>query len=398
MAELCGSCGAELFGGQQFCRRCGAPTKQFSTAEIPTQILPDARTAEQQQWRAAHAGERPGETTPLLPRDTADAGYRSPLASRVPPMAPMAPMAGGSRRGWLWALLAVLVVSITISAFVARQFAVHWAGKKKQEVAQRVKVVVPKGGVPDIPLPPAAAMVDEAGGEPLDEDDAEVTADKTVITETFPLDSDGRLSIVNMAGNITVEGWDEEKAEVRITKRGGTAGDRAAVPVLRSESDDRITLRTAEGAHRLHEVRYEVKLPRSLRQLEIVSRDSSVKVANVAGGLSVRVDRGDIELKGVGGAASTHTMKGRTKVELDDADPDDAQVFSGVNGDIELTLKAGTNAQIKAQTVDGDIEAAKSLGLDVQKRAAGWHAAGTIGKGGEPILVKTVSGNIKIKG
>lgn len=144
-------------------------------------------------------------------------------------------------------------------------------------------------------------------------------------------------------------------------------------------------------------MRYEIKLPRAVRQLEITARDSNVRVANVAGGLSVRVDRGNIELTNVGGAASTHTMKGHTKVVLSDSEPDDAQVFSGVNGDIELRLKPGTNAQLKAQTIDGDIEADRTLGLDLQKRAAGWHAAGTIGKGGEPILVKTVSGNIKIK-
>jgi DUF4097 and DUF4098 domain-containing protein YvlB len=90
-------------------------------------------------------------------------------------------------------------------------------------------------------------------------------------------------------------------------------------------------------------------------------------------------------------------MKGHTRVTLADSEPDDAQVFSGVNGDIELRLKPGTNAQLKAQTVEGDIEADRGLKLDMQKRAAGWHAAGTIGHGGEPILVKTVSGNIKIK-
>jgi DUF4097 and DUF4098 domain-containing protein YvlB len=184
---------------------------------------------------------------------------------------------------------------------------------------------------------------------------------------------------------------------VRITKRGGTAEDRAAARIIRSESDNRLTLRTSEEAHRLHTVSYEVKLPRSVRQLEITARDSNVRVENVAGGLSVRVDRGDIELVGVGGAASTHTMKGHTKVVLADSEPDDAQVFSGVSGDIELRLPAGMGAQIKAQTVDGDIEADKSFGLDMQKRAAGWHAAGTVGRGGEPILVKTVSGNIKIK-
>lgn len=399
MAEFCSSCGTELFAGQQYCRRCGAPTRKFSTAEVPTQILPEARVGPPQP-QGAGADTGPTQTTPLAPRDTGDAGYESRFAGYRSPAAgggrvPLAPMVGTSRGGWLWALLAVLVASIAISAVVARQFAVHWAGKKAATQPKVVKVNVPKIEIPDVALPPPLVL---RGGEPLDEEGAVVTSDKTVITESFPLGEDGRLSIVNTAGNITVEGWDEEEAEVRITKRGGTAEDRAAARIIRTESDDRLTLRTEEGASRLHEVRYEIKVPRSVRQLEITARDSNVKVANVAGGLSVRVDRGDIELAGVGGAASTHTMKGHTRVTLADSEPDDAQVFSGVNGDIELRLKPGTNAQIKAQTVEGDIEADSALKLDMQKRAAGWHAAGTIGHGGEPILVKTVSGNIKIKG
>jgi hypothetical protein len=407
MAEACSSCGAELFAGQQFCRLCGAPTQKFSTAEVPTQILPEARAgAPQSHSRGADAG--PTQTTPLTPRETGDPGYESRFAGYQPPaagvgrvpLAPMAPMVVTPRRGWLWALLAVLVASIAISAVVARQFAARWARKNDEAVRRVVKVNAPKVEIPDVPLPPPLVLRGDegVGGEPLDEDDAEVTADKTVVTEKFPLGEDARLSIINTAGDITVEGWDEEEAEVRITKRGGTAEDRAAARILRTESDDRLTLRTEEAAQRLQEVRYEIKLPRSVRQLEITSRDSNVKIANVAGNLSVRVDRGNIELAGVGGAASTHTMKGNTKVTLADSEPDDAQVFSGVNGDIELRLPTDTNAQLKAQTIDGDIEADRRFGLDLQKRAAGWHAAGTIGRGGEPILVKTVSGNIKIKG
>ena len=399
MAEACSSCGAELFAGQQFCRLCGAPTRKFSTAEVPTQILPEARGGPPHQSRDTG----PPETTPLQPRETGDAyesrfaGYRPPAPA---PMAPMAPMMSTSRRGWLWALLAVLVASVAISAVVARQFAVHWAQKQTAAPPKVVKVNAPKVEIPDVALPPPLVLRGGEGveGEPLDEEGAEVTSDKTVVTETFPLGEDGRLSIINTAGNITVEGWDEEEAEVRITKRGGTAADRAAARILRSEADDRLTLRTADGASaRLHEVRYEIKGPRAVRQIEITARDANVKIANVAGSLAVRVDRGDIELTNVGGAASTHTMKGHTRVTLADSEPDDAQVFSGVNGDIELRLKPGTNAQIKAQTVEGDIEADSALRLDMQKRAAGWHAAGTIGRGGEPILVKTVSGSIKIK-
>ena len=74
MTERCNNCGTELFAGQQFCRVCGAPTRQFSTAEIPTQILPGGQAPPAPQPPTAqtpYAG-----TTPLGARDT-DLGYQS---------------------------------------------------------------------------------------------------------------------------------------------------------------------------------------------------------------------------------------------------------------------------------------------------------------------------------
>jgi DUF4097 and DUF4098 domain-containing protein YvlB len=52
---------------------------------------------------------------------------------------------------------------------------------------------------------------------------------------------------------------------------------------------------------------------------------------------------------------------------------------------------------LKAETVSGGVKADGDLGLAVGKGYAGEHAAGTLGRGGEAITVKTVSGNIKIK-
>jgi hypothetical protein len=237
MSELCASCGAELFAGQQFCRRCGAPTRQFSTVEIPTQILPEARGGPPQQQGARDAAP-PAHTTPLGPRETGEtgAGYPSRFAGHRPPAPPRAQGGGRTRRVWPWALLAVLVASAVISAVVARRLAFQTAARKGAAARRIVKANVPKAEAPDIPLPPPLVSRGDEAGEPLDEEDAEVAGDKTVITETFPLGEDGRLSIANTAGDITVEGWDGEEAEVRITKRGGTAADRAAVRIMRAES------------------------------------------------------------------------------------------------------------------------------------------------------------------
>jgi hypothetical protein len=179
MPEVCSSCGAELFAGQQFCRRCGAPTRQFSTAEIPTQILPEHLGGPAQDATSSQA--RPTDTTPLGgARPTGDAyesrfaGYRPPAPHAgahptAPPQYPQ-PHGGSPRRAWLWALLAVLVASVAISALIARQFAVHWAEKKKAQAPRVVKVNVPQVEIPDIPLPPPLVLRAEEAGEPLDEE------------------------------------------------------------------------------------------------------------------------------------------------------------------------------------------------------------------------------------
>ena len=73
MAEACSNCGAELFAGQQFCRQCGAPTLKFSTGDVPTQILPESRGGPPQSGGIGADATR-SQTTPLTPRETADAG------------------------------------------------------------------------------------------------------------------------------------------------------------------------------------------------------------------------------------------------------------------------------------------------------------------------------------
>jgi DUF4097 and DUF4098 domain-containing protein YvlB len=146
------------------------------------------------------------------------------------------------------------------------------------------------------------------------------------------------------------------------------------------------------------EVQYVVKLPRNLRELEIVSINSNVELSGVhSASISINVQRGNIELDDVSGTVNSRTTKGNTTVVLAEAAKDAPQVFNGIHGNIELELPPGANAELKAETIDGDIEIDEDLGVKVEQRMMGRQAVGRIGAGGQPIVVKVVSGNIKIK-
>jgi hypothetical protein len=403
MTERCGSCGAELFAGQQFCRACGTPTRQFSSEDLPTQLLPHQQQQQQQQ---PPQQQPPFSTAPLSGgRNTSDPVYGAGYQPYQPPVAApvqrhtspvgattLPPPPRRRSRAWLYVVLALLVffggASLVAGLFFANQ-------RARTVRVTRPKVVVPP--VPQVrpPLPPALADEEML----LDNEGAEVSGDETSLTKTYPLTKDGSFALHNISGDITIEGWDEQTAEVQIIKRGGSPQARDALKIVREQSGNRLAFSTTpESRSGVGEVEYVVKLPRNLRELEIKSNNSNIEVSGVTNAsISVRVDRGNIVLEGVHGTVNSSTMKGNTKVVVGEAARTAPQVFNTVHGNVELELAPDANAQLKAETISGQIEVDEDFGVKVEKRMIGQQVVGRIGKGGQPIVVKTVSGNIKIK-
>jgi hypothetical protein len=396
MADRCNNCGAELFEGQQFCRACGAPTRQFSGEELPTQMLPN-----QQQQPAPN----PLNTAPLSGgRDTSDPvyatnfpRYQTPPVPQQRPTSPVGVQPPEHRRRsrvWLYVVLALLVFFGGASLLGAIFFA-NRTPTRIVRVGTRPNAGVP----PAAPMPPHPMDADEDVF--VGEEGAEVSGNQTTITKTYPLAQGGSFELHNISGDITVEGWDEQQAEVKIIKRGGSPEARDALKIVREQTADRLAINTTPEmrAGGVEEVRYEVKLPRNLRELEIVSNNSNVVLVNAnAASVSVVVQRGNIKLEDVSGTINSRTTKGNTVVVLTESTRgNEPQVFNGISGNIELELSPNVNAELKAETISGDIEVDEDFGIKVEKRMIGQQAVGRIGKGGQPIVVKTVSGNIKIR-
>ncbi|HZH32654.1 MAG TPA: DUF4097 family beta strand repeat-containing protein [Pyrinomonadaceae bacterium] len=400
MAERCNSCGAELFTGQQFCRACGTPTRQFSSEELPTQMLPPGG---QEQPQTPHE-QTPLATSPLpVRRNTSEqapgAGYSRyqppPLPQQqqratapvVPPFAPLAPPA--SRRTWLYVVLGLLIFFAGASVVAGLFFVNRRAPERVTKTIVRPNVKIPMPPMPPPSLPSA-----------IGEENPEMVGGESVTTKTYPLAKGGSFSLRNFSGDITVEGWDEQQAEVKIIRHGGEEA-RAPVHVMREDGANRLVFNSTPekmGAGGGREVEYVVKLPRNLRELEIVSINSDVDLSNFHGAaISINVQRGNIELEDVSGTVNSRTTKGNTTVVLSEAAKGAPQIFNSINGNIELELAPDTNAELKAETLQGSIDIDEDLRIKVEQGVSGRQAVGRIGQGGQPIVVKVVSGNIKIK-
>jgi hypothetical protein len=351
------------------------------------------------------AGTEPvgARQSPAFQQPTA---YQPPLVS-FQQTSPLATPPPRKRRGGLWlvALLAVFMLGAGVACIGAL---VWWRAHRQQ------MIVVKKGRVDDnhaaeIPVPPLPPDFGERLGEqigkaieaagavaPLDESGATVSGDETVLTKTYPLDGDATFSVRLVKGNVTVTGSDGDEAEVKITKHGGSAEERSAARVMLAQTEGGLTFISAGGPSGV-EVSYEVKVPRGLHGLEISADKGDVKVSGFDGSVAADVKSGKVEFRDVTGQVRSNVMKGDTRVVYESAEREGSQEFSVIKGNIEATLAEGTDAEVRAETIAGDISADDSLGLAVEKRPAGRALSGRLGDGGRPLHFKVTSGDIKLK-
>ncbi|HWS53148.1 MAG TPA: DUF4097 family beta strand repeat-containing protein [Pyrinomonadaceae bacterium] len=395
MDVRCANCGAELFEGQQFCRRCGASVAAEGE-DAPTRILSEGAPTSGPPASTSRLGAR--GTDPV--RGPVPGGYAPPASFPRTGFQQTAPLDHApARRGrgvWVLALAAVAAVSVLGTLALVYTF----RARGRQPV-----VVVKKGDglIPPLPpdLPERVREAVEASGAPLpvEEGDVTVSDDETTFTKSFPLDPASSFSLRNVRGDVTVEGWDEPAAEVTVVKGGGDARGRAATRVMASHAGGRLALASAPGGSDVT-VSYRVKVPRALRHVEVNVERGDVEVSELEGAVVVDVRAGEVTLGELPGAVRGKLGRGDIKVAYGGAGGRrEPQEFSVVRGNVTVAFGARPAADLKAETMDGDIEVEEELGpLRVVKTAAGGrHVAGRLAEGGAPLLIKVVNGDIALK-
>ncbi|MEW6125782.1 MAG: DUF4097 family beta strand repeat-containing protein [Acidobacteriota bacterium] len=452
----CLRCGAEFVPEQRFCRKCGLPTSESLGTFAPTQMMPDetdaprnANTAPQNpntnpvaQTNAhatynEHTQSQPtrfmdapptGASTAGFDRNTPPHLFNQPVNYQVPQTPPamyagqppyyQPPTKSGSSLGWLLGIGALVLVGVIffMAIFISRAS----RSSRRFPPPPPAAPATPKPG--DVPRP-GTGVLSEAG--------AVVNAGETTITQKFPLSNTAKFSLKNPSGNISIEGTDSTSAEITVIKSGGDANDRREVEIRYSTAGGNLTLETQMNNADDIEVRYQIKLPRSLgsvrvdaqssdielnnidADIEINSQSGKVDLAKVQGAVTVKTQSGDIaiaqadssvrvnsqtgsvELTNVRGAVDVTATSNDISANFENTSSIDEMNFKTVTGDVDLSFKSDLNAELDAQTTAGSIDV-KSLGVQVAKSPGHAEAIGTVGTGGQALKIKTVSGSIKV--
>ncbi len=392
MAEHCKNCGTELLAGQRFCRMCGASISESQREELPTKIFQGERQkAAGPQTHTAPQSAKPG-TDPFSPfqQGTAPQTPHPPAPQSqftTPLYMPPDQKPSSSSRATMFIIIGIVCLTVLAAVLLSMSY----------RHAQQTRATTPQAesGIPVPPEPPEPPAGEGAGTTVLDESDAINGDHETTITKTYPLANSATFLLKGINGNVQIEGWDEAEAEVRVIKRGGSVEDRQAAQVKATHSNDLLSLETVPTGAGGVDVRYEVKLPRGLRHVQIKTVNAGVKVADMAGTVEVKAQNASVELEDVSGASIIKLVNGQIKASYDDA-LTGSQELSTVNGKIEVELDDDLNADIDAHTVSGSIELDGDFGFKVDKKIVGQEASGRVGSGGQPISVKTVNGPIVI--
>ena len=238
-------------------------------------------------------------------------------------------------------------------------------------------------------------------------------ADSKEIHQTIPLDRDGRLSIENFKGSISVTTWDRPEVEmgVRIDPDGMSSDpnemEKVALTEVRvSGAGPSVRIRSSYEHLRSHRflgifgfensslplVHFSIQMP-ATAHLEIKDYKSEIRVANLRADLKIKTYKGAVTVAGLDGGADLETYKGEMSVEFARFSRDSR--LETYKGEFEVRLPKDSRFHLDADSgrggaVNSDFELA-SHSMNVSGHALSTNA------GGPALRFTTHRGNLKLR-
>jgi hypothetical protein len=119
-----------------------------------------------------------------------------------------------------------------------------------------------------------------------------------------------------------------------------------------------------------------------------------ISAAGLSGDVRVTTVSGDVDVQ-TSGTATASTVNGSIDVNMGRAEWRDRAAFSTVNGNIRLSVAGELDAELRASTVNGEIQS--TFPIVVEARHNMRNVTQTLGRGGPELRLSTVNGSIELR-
>ncbi len=223
--------------------------------------------------------------------------------------------------------------------------------------------------------------------------------------QTYPLSANGKVSVSNVNGSITAEGWDRNEVKLVAIKTADTKEHLADVEVKIDSRADSFSVETDYGSwktggnrwkdHGKLTVDYQLMIPRGAVLDEIETVNGSVTITNFNNATKASAVNGTVKASNIRGNANLSTVNGEVVVDFSNLDQGSKISLGTVNGKVNLTLPSDANATLKVDSLNGNIS--NDFGLPVRKgKYVGRDLYGRLGTGDVRIKMDSVNGDVKI--
>ena len=224
--------------------------------------------------------------------------------------------------------------------------------------------------------------------------------------QTYPLNANGRVSVSNVNGSITIEAWDKNEVRLEVTKIADSKETLADVDIKINASPENFNVETDykswkwndkrnENKYHKLEVEFRLWVPRTALLNEIETVNGSVTVSNFVNLTKISAVNGNVSATNLRGAAMLSTVNGEVIADFDRLETGSRISLSTVNGRVNLTIPSDANATIKADSLNGSIT--NGFGLPVRKgEYVGRDMYGRVGSGEVQIKLSSVNGRLAV--
>ena len=230
------------------------------------------------------------------------------------------------------------------------------------------------------------------------------------IEKSFPLNENGRVSVSNVNGSINVIAWDRNEVRLVAVKHADTKEHLSDVEIKIDARPDHFSVESDYGEDRGWKtdsdrkwrnndrvtVEYEVTVPRGAMLNEIETVNGSVVVNDFTNLVKVSAVNGAVKAGNLRGTADLSTVNGEVIADFDRLASGSKIALETVNGRVTLIIPSDSNADVKADSLNGSIT--NDFGLENRKgKYVGNSLHGRLGSGEVTIKLESVNGQLAVK-
>jgi hypothetical protein len=214
--------------------------------------------------------------------------------------------------------------------------------------------------------------------------------------QSYALGQNGRVTIQNLYGDVSITAWDRDEVLVEAVKRSSDPRQLDDARIIVEPSLGTLAIHTQYGgadASHPASVEYRITVPRGANLENVKLVNGGLCISGVSGPIKASSVNGSIRVDRLRGEADLSTINGELQADFQSISPSKPISLSSVNGPIRLSIPSGAGASVTAQNLSGGIDS--DFGK-VSRGASGHQLRAVVNHGGAAIHVHNVNGGISI--